>query len=174
MDDLDVALNDPAFSASGPACWGPLQWMALHQFARGYPRSNPSPAQRAAVQSYVTALSSVMPCPRCASHWQQIAPTVVDALDDRKALLKWTIDVHNSVNARLGKPVLTYGQAVAAIQGACPSNRLAWRACPPPSGVCLPTADFAAMVGLLSFFLLLFIVLFAVSMARRRRPLNAA
>jgi hypothetical protein len=36
--------------------------------------------------------------------------------------MKWAIDTHNAVNARLHKPQLSYAQAVRAIQTACPGD----------------------------------------------------
>lgn len=125
LDDLAQALRTTDFLASGPGCWGPLQWMTMHQLARGYPRENPTPAQRQALVSYMTSLAEFMPCSKCANHWRQIAPTVQQATDSRYTALKWTIDVHNAVNARLHKPVLTYAQAVQAIKDMCPGNE--WR-----------------------------------------------
>ena len=124
-DDLAKALASPDFLASGPGCWGPLQWMTLHQIARGYPRSNPTDAQRKAFVSYATSLAEIMPCSKCAQHWKLIAPTAEHATDSRYTALKWTIDVHNAVNARLHKPVLTYAEAVQAMQDMCPLNT--WR-----------------------------------------------
>jgi hypothetical protein len=36
--------------------------------------------------------------------------------------MKWAIDAHNAVNARLHKPQLSYAQAVRAIQTTCPGD----------------------------------------------------
>jgi hypothetical protein len=36
--------------------------------------------------------------------------------------MKWAVDVHNTVNKRLNKPVLTYAQAAAAMAHTCPRN----------------------------------------------------
>jgi hypothetical protein len=124
-DDLERALQSTGLLASGPSCWGPLQWMAMHQLLRGYPRENPTPTQRAALVNYMVALGDLMPCPRCAQHWKALAPSVQDATDSRYTALKWSVDVHNAVNARLHKPVLTYAQAVQAMQDMCPGNQ--WR-----------------------------------------------
>ncbi len=110
------------FGASGPACWGPLQWMALHQIARGYPRENPTPAQQAALVAYVTSLVDLLPCSFCAKHWREMAPSIAAATGSRYDALKWTIDAHNAVNARLKKPVLTYAEAVKDMEDRCPSN----------------------------------------------------
>jgi hypothetical protein len=118
---LKDALQTLAFCSSGPACWGPMQWLAMHQIARGYPRQAPTDAQQVAWTSYVSALADLLPCPVCADHWRAIILRGVPTAS-RFDVLKWTIDVHNEVNARLHKPTLSYEQAVKAMQQACPGN----------------------------------------------------
>ena len=177
-DDLERALQTTGLLASGPSCWGPLQWMAMHQLLRGYPRENPTPVQRMALVNYMTALGELMPCPRCAQHWKALAPTVKDATDSRYTALKWSIDVHNAVNARLHKPVLTYGQAVEALQDMCPGNQ--WRckggvgatlpltgpSAPTPSQIAATPLYLGTAIALGAFALILIVVL--VIMARSR------
>ena len=107
--------------ASGPLCWGPLQWMAMHQMARGYPH-RPSPEKQAAIKAYMVALVDLLPCSICSTHWKAIAPTV--KTESRHAFLKWTIDVHNKVNKRTGKPVLDYSAALDTIHASCQDNCL--------------------------------------------------
>jgi hypothetical protein len=104
--------------ARGPACWGPLQWSALHQMLRGYPMENASREKRLALEAYVRALTQLLPCSECGRHWAKL----VDTIDTRNRItaLRWSIDAHNAVNARLGKPVLSYAQAVAALMAQCP------------------------------------------------------
>lgn len=108
-----------ALPASGPLCWGPLQWMTLHQLLRGYPTA-PTQAHKDALKAYTGALASLIPCGFCASHWAQLAPTVDTS--SRVAAIKWGVDVHNTVNARLKKPVLSYAAAAQAMADACPHN----------------------------------------------------
>jgi hypothetical protein len=106
--------NDPAvlagFHACGPGCWGPVEWMAMHQMLRGF---QPTPTRKAALVTHLTSLADVLPCSACGNHWRTIAPTVDTS--SRDAALKWSIDAHNSVNERLGKPKLSYAQAIAAM-----------------------------------------------------------
>ena len=109
------------FYPSGPLCWGPLQWMTLHQMIRGFP-NNPSPEKQAALKAYVMALVDLLPCSICAVHWKDIAPTVKTA--SKADALKWSIDVHNSVNARTGKKVLSYAEALDVIMSQCKNNAL--------------------------------------------------
>jgi hypothetical protein len=110
FDDNDPKVLDTV-GICGPPCWGPLQWQALHHMLRGF---KPTPAKTAALVAYVHALSDLLPCSVCGDHWRQLAKT----LDPQRAL-QWSIDAHNAVNARLGKPVLSYGQAVRALQAHC-------------------------------------------------------
>ena len=119
---LEHALKTPGFAATGPMCWGPAQWTALHQMLRGYPRQAASPEKQRALRQYVEALADLLPCSICATHWRQLAGTVDTA--DRFHALKWSIDAHNTVNARLGKPVLSYADAVKTLQAQCPKNQL--------------------------------------------------
>lgn len=119
---MDALMVKHTFHASGPLCWGPLQWMTLHQLARGYPRSNPSTEVQEAARAYVMALVKLLPCSICAMHWKDVAPTVKTG--SRAEFLKWTIDVHNSVNKRTGKKELTYTEALHAIRDTCNDNCL--------------------------------------------------
>jgi hypothetical protein len=67
------------------------------------------------------SLGDLLPCAVCAQHWTTIAQTVDTT--SRAAALKWSVDAHNTVNARLGKPVLSYPEAMQAIVGMCPGNK---------------------------------------------------
>lgn len=138
QDALAHAL-ETSFGASGPSCWGPVQWMALHQLARGYPRANPSEAQKAALVSYVTALADLLPCEHCSKHWRALSSSVVGSTGSRYDALKWTIDAHNAVNARLHKKVLSYEEAVRDMEDRCPGNRFAGVFGPPVEAAPLHT-----------------------------------
>ena len=114
------------FYPSGPMCWGPVQWIALHQMARGYPLKSPSKEKQEGVKAYVMGLAEFLPCSICSTHWRVIAPTVEAHTSSRDELLKWTIDVHNAVNERTKgkKAVLTYKEAIETIITNCTGNRL--------------------------------------------------
>ena len=105
---------------SGPSCWGPPQWTALHQLLRGYPRQTASKEKQEALRAYVTGLAGLIPCNSCAQHWKAFAETV--QTKNRTDALKWSIDVHNAVNARLGKHMYTYPEAIQELKAQCPNN----------------------------------------------------
>ena len=155
------------FYATGPMCWGPVQWIALHQMARGYPLHSPAPEKQAAAKAYVIALADLLPCSICATHWRAIAPTIDTS--SRNAFLKWTIDVHNSVNKRTKKAVLSYREAIDTIIFQCVDNCLSIstfreKSNPPttPTAHCSKTAvtSLAATSALLALATVIFFVLF--------------
>ena len=51
----------------------------------------------------------MLPCAICREHYKQhlAKNPLTPFLDSRKDLLKWTIDIHNKVNKKLGKPEWT-------------------------------------------------------------------
>lgn len=119
---LRHALASRQLTPSGPMCWGPPQWIALHQMLRGYP-DKPSPVAQTALKAYVIAMAGVIPCSVCSQHWSELAPTVKTG--SRYEALKWSIDAHNTVNQRLGKPVYSYAQVIDMLNRQCPGNRYA-------------------------------------------------
>jgi hypothetical protein len=87
-----------------PAVWGPLFWHTLHIVALGYPKE-PTYAQKRAAKEFYESLGILIPCPVCREHYQthlQKIP-ITPHLDRREDLFKWTVQLHNEVNALLGK-----------------------------------------------------------------------
>jgi hypothetical protein len=97
--------------------WGPCTWTLLHCGALTY---NPTEAKRAAMFQFLTALGSVLPCPRCGEHWDKgLQATRLDSaqsphLDSAEALFAWTVKMHNRVNAATGKKEIRLQEAIKA------------------------------------------------------------
>ena len=58
------------------------------------------------------ALSGAIPCSKCVEHYIE-QTKLLDAIDVNKpmVLFEWTVNLHNSVNRKLGKPEITYDEA---------------------------------------------------------------
>lgn len=90
-----------------PKMWGPGVWFMLHLAALRYPDA-PTTEDKKRFGAFVRSLQYVLPCDGCCLGFQQIlrttnfGPTV---LTNRDSLFKWTVDAHNMVNAKTGKPV---------------------------------------------------------------------
>jgi len=88
-----------------PAKFGPYYWGVLHLACLG--GINPS-----ALQALVAMFPAILPCPACGVHFAEVLNAApLPETDDPDVLFKWSVDVHNVVNKRLEKPLLTYEDA---------------------------------------------------------------
>lgn len=95
-----------------PSFWGPHAWRFLHAATFAYPETSPSPAHKQAFLELLTALPLILPCVECGSHFAVEIKAHPPALENRDALTRWLVDLHNRVNQRLGKPVVAYEDVV--------------------------------------------------------------
>ena len=91
--------------------WGPAFWTAIHTASFAYPNT-PSESQRKHMKAFIDSMTSVLPCPDCRLHFAQLlgdCPGEYEsALENRNALTRFVVDIHNKVNERLGKPTKAY------------------------------------------------------------------
>jgi hypothetical protein len=89
-----------------PSTWGPHFWMTLHIACLG--------CQDAKVLAdFVEGYKEIIPCLSCREHFEQVL--VDNPVPETDDLFKWSVDVHNIVNKRLGKPEVSYEAALANI-----------------------------------------------------------
>ena len=89
-----------------PSKWGPHFWMTLHIACLG--------CQDAKVLvDFVEGYKEIIPCLSCREHFEQVL--VENPVPEADDLFKWSVDVHNIVNKRLGKPEFSYEDAFANI-----------------------------------------------------------
>jgi Erv1 / Alr family len=82
-----------------PDVWGPRLWGTLHTLC----------LTGTITPEFVQEFANVIPCPSCAMHFRDL----LEAYPFEKALDKfeWSVFLHNQVNDRLGKPVLSVEKA---------------------------------------------------------------
>lgn len=99
--DSPVPLPDPRY-------WGSKFWFTIHTIAYFYSET-PTPTEMAHAKNFYTSLQSLLPCPGCAVHYTHLLKQfpVDEAVMSRTALMEWTNRIHNEVNRRLQKPVVT-------------------------------------------------------------------
>lgn len=86
-----------------PRIWGPNVWYVIHLMAANYV---PSKESAMAFRSFISSLSSLLPCDMCKIHLGENlrkVPLTSEVLRTNEALLKWTYDFHNAVNIMLKK-----------------------------------------------------------------------
>ena len=98
-----------------PELWGPSMWFVFHLVALTFPE-RPTAADKSNFAAFYKSLAHVLPCMGCRKGYETIIhsdPTKLNArvFASPQALFKWTVDVHNRVNAKLKKPVRSDWQA---------------------------------------------------------------
>lgn len=99
-----------------PNVWGKYQWTSIHFSALGYPK-HPSIETKNYFKKYFNEiLPEILPCEGCRNHLKQTLkyelPITDRDLENKDNLFKWTVNLHNIVNKRLKKPVLSYEDAL--------------------------------------------------------------
>lgn len=95
-------------ASGGTGYQGQAKWRELHLYAL---TEQPTPLQRVA---WLANFAASLPCGECKKSWKALVkqkPLPQTASDAE--FFKWTVDRHNDVNAKLGKPIFEYEQARA-------------------------------------------------------------
>ena len=93
--------------------WGPHLWKTIHYLTLGYPEK-PSEKQKQKYKEFFILFKDVLPCSACAQHYSENYeknPLTDEILDDREKVIKWGIDLHNTVNKMKDKEVIPYEKA---------------------------------------------------------------
>lgn len=93
-----------------PEIWGPPLWYQMHMKTFNY---NPKTSDKKNIIQYFENIKNVLPCEKCKKHYESYltARPVKFYLNSRDDLIHWLIDLHNEVNARTGKKILSYKEA---------------------------------------------------------------
>lgn len=89
-----------------PSKWGPHFWATLHIACLGC-------QDYKALSEFVEGYVYIIPCLSCRQHFEQVL--VENPIPEADDFFKWSVDVHNIVNKRLGKPEVSYEDALANI-----------------------------------------------------------
>ena len=96
-----------------PTRWGPHLWFYLHTISFNFP-DNPTHLQKTQYLDFYNSLGNTIPCEKCKNHYSAHLQTQPPRLENRDAIIRWTVDLHNRVNKSLGKREWTYDEAVDA------------------------------------------------------------
>lgn len=106
-----------------PAVWGPIFWATMHIVSLGY-SSKPTDEERAQAIAFYNSLASTIPCPICKTHYKTfLARSPVEAaVNNRQDLIHWVFELHNDVNAQLGKRRISFVEYVRSMQALAATN----------------------------------------------------
>ena len=103
----------PSLQNIAPHVWGPHGWKFMHAVALAYPET-PSVEEKKAAFQFFTSLEYLLPCESCKQNFKkelQMFP-LQPALESKQALNEWLTALHNSVNKRLHKTVMSPEQVL--------------------------------------------------------------
>lgn len=93
----------------GSQNWGPIIWRTMHSMALCYPGRIRQPE----FETFYTVIARMIPCHTCSTLYMEKirALPMAEYMDDSVRLFSWTVEIHNRVNASLGKPRMTVDDA---------------------------------------------------------------
>ena len=99
--ESQVPLPDPRY-------WGSKFWFTMETVAYFYP-NHPTTDEMLSAKQFYESLRVLLPCPGCASHYSKLLEEIpVDgAVTSRSNLIAWVNKIHNEVNRRLRKPIVS-------------------------------------------------------------------
>lgn len=97
-----------------PKLWGPPAWKFLHYITIAYP-DNPTEKNKEDMKFFFKYLREVIPCDKCKMNFSDHLkehPLTDETLICKQNLVKWLINVHNSVNKMTNKEIVNYDEAM--------------------------------------------------------------
>lgn len=108
------SIETGARASSDPREWGPHLWSYLHYSAANYPQK-PCAEVANRMKSWLTSLPVTIPCKNCSKHYQEYLEKHRNELDkivsSRDNLFAFLVNIHNIVNRRNGKPIMSQEEA---------------------------------------------------------------
>ena len=93
-----------------PTLWGSYGWRFMHYITLSYP-DNPTPMDKNNMYNFFTIVAGLLPCEKCRYEFKENLkkyPLNDKVLDSRHHLVLWLLSIHNNVNKRLNKPLMSY------------------------------------------------------------------
>jgi hypothetical protein len=96
-----------------PIIWGPHYWFVLYTIALSYP-NNSNDSTKKKYYDFITNLPLFLPISDIGNIFSRFldAYPVTPYLDSRESFVKWVHFIHNKINIYLGKPEITYYEAM--------------------------------------------------------------
>ena len=96
-----------------PNIWGPHYWFVLYTIAISYPL-NVNESTKKKYYDFITNLPLFIPIADIGNTFSKFLDSypVTPYLDSRESFVKWVHFIHNKINIYLGKPELSYYEAM--------------------------------------------------------------
>lgn len=97
-----------------PKLWGKHFWATAHYITISYP-NNPTDKEKDNVKNFFGLLAELLPCANCRAHYKnnlKMFPLTDDILNSKYKLIEWLVNLHNEVNGRTGKNIISVEEAI--------------------------------------------------------------
>ena len=96
-----------------PEIWGPHYWFVLYTIALSYPLK-PNDVSKKKYYDFIQNLPLFIPDTNIGDNFSDFLDKypITPYLDSRESMIKWIHFIHNKINIYLGKPEITYYQAM--------------------------------------------------------------
>lgn len=93
--------------------WGPSMWHSFHVVCMVKDMKQSDTEVQKRTSQWIQALPGVLPCPTCAVHLKELYETMPtpSPTKDEFEVFRWSVEIHNHVNKRLGKPIVSFEDA---------------------------------------------------------------
>jgi hypothetical protein len=99
------------FDSINSKYWGKHGWIFLNSIALTYDGSN-----KEEYLKFFNQLQYVLPCKKCREHYKKNILTLNNSvLQNKDTLLKWLIDIRNSINIENNRPLITKEETINEI-----------------------------------------------------------
>ena len=98
-----------------PNYWGRQAWHFIHMVALSFP-DEPTQEEKDRYYKFYESLGYTLPCETCSKHYREKFQKNPPNMENSEKLFRWTVDIHNSVNADNGKKQISYEKAKAELQ----------------------------------------------------------
>lgn len=91
-----------------PSIWGPHYWFFLHTIAFTYP-NHPNSTTKKIYYNFFRNFPLFIPVEEVSSNFSELLNKypILPYLDNKKSLIKWVHFIHNKINRKLEKPLVT-------------------------------------------------------------------
>jgi hypothetical protein len=130
--------------------WGPHYWFFLHTIAMCYPH-RPNGNTKKKYYDFIHNMPLFIPIESIASYFSKLLDEypVTPYLDSKDAFIRWTHFIHNKVNEKIEKPIISLEKFYADYYEAYKPKEVKMK-------------EYYKIRGKLIYFLILFIVIFAI------------
>ncbi len=91
-----------------PKVWGPKFWFVFHTITLNYP-NNPNSVTKKKYYDFVQNIPMFLPVEEIATHFSKLLNEypIQPYLDNRESFIKWFWFIHNKINEKLEKPIIS-------------------------------------------------------------------